>query len=187
LYSNVKQIKIVEMTKTNLYMYDQNNSGGSFDVDGNLSHRVVIEAESRREASRIAEDLGIYFNGCEEGMDCPCCGDRWYDSPDDLSEMIEKYGVESKKYYGISEYSGTVEDMEKKYEGYDVRNIKFIKAGTKDKKGFSSSFDQVKGELRFRSVDEYLQFMADEYGWCDPDIIVHYKDGSKKTFTGRKR
>jgi hypothetical protein len=168
-------------------MYDQNNSGGSFDLDENISHRVVIEAVSQSEARRKAKDLGIYFNGCDEGMDCPCCGDRWYDSPDDLSEMIEKYGVESKKYYGISEYSGTVEDMEKKYEGYDVRNIKFVKKGTKGQNGHSSSFsDKVEGELRFRNVDEYLQYMADQYGWLDPDIIVHYQDGSKKTFTGRR-
>lgn len=167
-------------------MYDQNNSGGSFDLNENISHRVVIEAESSYEASEIAESLGIYFNGCNEGMDCPCCGDRWYDSPHNLTELVERYGVDSKKYYGISEYSGSVEDMEKKYEGYDIRNIRFVKAGTKDKNGYKSSFDQVKGELRFRNVDEYLQFMADEFGWLDPDVIVHYKDGSKKTFVGRK-
>jgi hypothetical protein len=21
--------------------------------------------------------VGLYFNGCRKGIDCPCCGDRW--------------------------------------------------------------------------------------------------------------
>ena len=27
---------------------------------------------------RLAEDIGLYFDGVEQGMDCSCCGDRWY-------------------------------------------------------------------------------------------------------------
>lgn len=27
--------------------------------------------------------IGIYFNGCDTGADCTCCGDRWYAQGDD--------------------------------------------------------------------------------------------------------
>jgi len=103
------------------YMWDQNNSGGSFVVNENLSHRVVIEAKNKEEAESKASYFGIYYDGVEEGIDCKCCGDRWY-----------------KDYY----------------------------------------------ELDCEGMDTYLQNLADEYGWEDPDIIVHYLDGTKKTFTG---
>ena len=60
------------------YTFDQNNSGGSFINDNNVTNYVIIEADDYRFANIIAEDKGIYFNGCEEDIDCPCCGDRWY-------------------------------------------------------------------------------------------------------------
>ncbi len=28
-------------------------------------------------ADAIAEVIGIYFDGCDLGKDCDCCGDRW--------------------------------------------------------------------------------------------------------------
>ena len=55
----------------------QNNSGGRFDVDDEVSNYVLIQAHNGTEADGIVEDLGIYFNGVEDGMDCDCCGDRW--------------------------------------------------------------------------------------------------------------
>lgn len=39
---------------------------------------VYIEAENAEEANEKALQIGIYFNGVEDGIDCPCCGDRWY-------------------------------------------------------------------------------------------------------------
>jgi len=65
------------MKETKFYEFDQNNSGGSFDVDNEVCHRVVIEATSPEKANEKAQSLGIYFDGCAEGLDCPCCGDRW--------------------------------------------------------------------------------------------------------------
>lgn len=55
----------------------QNNSGGFFKVDDKVCGQVIIEAENVSEAIDIAEDLGIYFDGCSIGKDCSCCGDRW--------------------------------------------------------------------------------------------------------------
>jgi|688.fasta_scaffold224453_3 hypothetical protein len=56
------------------YHYDQNNSGGVF-MEPALN--VFIEASSHEEADTIAEANGLYFDGVDENMDCPCCGDRW--------------------------------------------------------------------------------------------------------------
>lgn len=62
------------------YHYSQNNSGGAFDYDENLglTHHVVIEAADELEADARFEGIGGYFNGGEDGIDCECCGDRWY-------------------------------------------------------------------------------------------------------------
>lgn len=66
------------------FTFRQNNSGGSFDRNENVSEHVCIQAPSASEANDIAENLGIYFNGVEDGMDCECCGDRWYPAWDRL-------------------------------------------------------------------------------------------------------
>lgn len=39
---------------------------------------VWIEAESAAEANRLAQYNGLYFDGVDDGIDCDCCGDRWY-------------------------------------------------------------------------------------------------------------
>lgn len=100
------------------YLYNQNNSGGRFHQDDDLSHRVVIEAPSIGMADGKAEEIGIYFNGVESGHDCGCCGDRWYE-PDVL-------------------------------DGYDRQ-----------------------------AMLDYVQDLADKYGWTSPDCTIHYLDGTK--------
>lgn len=65
---------------TKFYTYSQNNSGGSFvksAIDG-ICEYVIVEATSAEQANAIAENIGLYFDGCETDRDCPCCGDRWY-------------------------------------------------------------------------------------------------------------
>jgi hypothetical protein len=59
------------------YRFRQNNSGGSFVINDKVAVEVFIDAEDYIEANYKATRLGIYFNGCETGYDCPCCGDRW--------------------------------------------------------------------------------------------------------------
>ena len=60
------------------FEFNQNNSGGDFVVDDRVCHHVIIEASSADQANEIAEAVGIYFNGVDDGVDCDCCGDRWY-------------------------------------------------------------------------------------------------------------
>ena len=65
---------------TKFYTYSQNNSGGSFTIsekDG-ICEYVIIEAANASQANARAEEIGLYFNGCSDERDCPCCGDRWY-------------------------------------------------------------------------------------------------------------
>ena len=81
--------------ETKFYTFDQNNSGGSFinsDSKG-ISEYVIIEAKNAKEANNKAENIGIYFDGCSNGNDCSCCGDRWY-------ETCEGDGYENPSIYG---------------------------------------------------------------------------------------
>lgn len=65
--------------KTKFYRFFQTNSGGRFIFNAaqGISTEVWIEAMDAAHANSRAEELGIYFDGCEEGRDCSCCGDRW--------------------------------------------------------------------------------------------------------------
>jgi hypothetical protein len=59
------------------FRFCQNNSGGSFSLTNNLTHHVIVEAHDHIHANARFEELGGYFNGCADGLDCDCCGDRW--------------------------------------------------------------------------------------------------------------
>lgn len=68
--------------------YSQNNSGGYF---SGPAHHIVVEANAPAEADKRAEEAGAYFDGCDTGNDCWCCGDRWrrtYDDSGDPEPMI---------------------------------------------------------------------------------------------------
>lgn len=81
------------------FHFSQNNNGGSFDVSDKVAHHVFIQARSAAEANRLAGDVGIYFNGCESGADCDCCGDRWSEVWDDEGgEMPLIYGADPATY-----------------------------------------------------------------------------------------
>lgn len=125
--NEVKDLKWFEFT--------QNNSGGSFDVDDKVCHRLFIEAKSFNDAVEKAEELGCYWDGVDKGIDCPCCGDRWY-KYDDEPINLELY----------------------KTEGY-------------------TSWD---GTFYFNNIEEYAQYLADNYGWTTPDARIYYNDESVK-------
>jgi len=84
-----------EKIDTMWYHFSQNNSGGSFDDDDDVCENVIIQATDARHANQRAEDIGIYFNGCSNGMDCSCCGDRWSEQwdDDDGEEFPHVYGT----------------------------------------------------------------------------------------------
>lgn len=90
------------------YEFSQNNSGGSFDVDDKVCHRLFIEATTLKKAIKKAKELGVYFNGCDKGLDCSCCGDRWYKIDEynkiDLKKLSESYKIEFKEIKDYAQY-----------------------------------------------------------------------------------
>lgn len=102
------------MTSPKFFEFDQNNSGGSFDTDDKrgIGPRVWIEALNTEDANARAERIGIYFDGCEDGMDCECCGDRW--SPawgDGVAEpkIDQRYAFNWHHTVYIHKIDGTIE------------------------------------------------------------------------------
>lgn len=77
--------------KPKFWEFNQTNSGGSFDiVDARgIGPSVWIEAFDRANAINRALAIGIYFNGCSDGRDCECCGDRWHEPWGDGVEKPE--------------------------------------------------------------------------------------------------
>lgn len=72
--------------ETKWYRFRQNNSGGTFQPPAIV---VNIEARSAYEANARAIFLGICFDGCAQGVDCDCCGDRWYPANEADAESSE--------------------------------------------------------------------------------------------------
>ena len=45
----------------------------------NKAYDVWVLAESEDEADELVQKYaGVYFQGIEKGLDCECCGNRWY-------------------------------------------------------------------------------------------------------------
>jgi hypothetical protein len=64
------------------FTYHQNNSFGTFTESDRVSEYVIIEANNAKLADNKAKEIGIYFNGVQKEIDCPCCGDRWHCATD---------------------------------------------------------------------------------------------------------
>lgn len=156
--------------ETNFYEFTQNNSGGSFDVDENVCHRVIIEAIDDKHAQSIFEPMIENQSGS-----CPCCGDRWssYDSDEiELSRWKEEgypIGV-----YNHNCYKDAEERWFKLYGEFPR-----IEEPTWQTKYGSKEFI---GKIYFDTIEQYCQFMANAYGWTVPDVRIHFLDGTKKEF-----
>jgi hypothetical protein len=162
----------------NLYEFNQNNSGGYFVTDKNMCHRVFIEASNAREAIEKAEQLGCYWDGVSKGIDCSCCGnrwDKWIEDDDFLNiEKINKDGYLVEIY---GHYSNAKQLWEKQYGGYTILEIPSWKEKT---------CREYSGKIIFKNAEEYIQFLADEYGWTKPDARIFYKDGTTKEIYSKK-
>ena len=74
--------------------YSQNNSFGRMVENSSVHSHVIIEAETADKANERAQEIGLYFDGCESGIDCSCCGDRWY------RHVYDDYGEDEPCVYG---------------------------------------------------------------------------------------
>lgn len=73
------------------FTFNQNNSGGIF----RGPEYIIIEAKDESQAFEIAENsTEIYFDGCEKGMDCDCCGDRWSQYCEEGTDTPQVFGEE---------------------------------------------------------------------------------------------
>jgi hypothetical protein len=150
----MKEIKsAVKESLQKFYEFTQNNTGGSFVTDFQVCHRLLIEANSAEEANIKAESMGVYFNGVDEGYDCPCCGDRWYGG----NEVTFPYS-----YGTMTEKEAS--SVAKRYEA----SIAVSKRGWKDR-----NWDVV-----FANPETYAQCLADEFGMTSPDVRIFKSDGS---------
>src|SRR5690606_15189130 len=126
-------------------------------------------AESAREANRIAEDLGCYWDGCDSGIDCNCCGYRWSSKwSDDMYVNLEKYQENGYEVGVYDHYTDPENEWKKKYGRYKLLQE------PKWTEKFSRKYE---GKIYFDNIEEYAQFLANEYGWTSPDARIFYKDG----------
>lgn len=158
---------------TNLkwYEFSQNNSGGYFNVDDKVCHRLFIEAYDYDEAKAKAEKLGCYWYGVSKGLDCPCCGDRWSDWKNEID--LEKLKT---KGYKVTVYE---DDLLKATREWNIKysRYKIIKELT-FQKGYSVG--SFVGTIGFDCIEEYVQFLANKHGMTKPDARLYYANGSVK-------
>jgi hypothetical protein len=100
------------------YNFRQNNSGGHFEHDSfsGIGYVVCVQADSEEQAIARAESIGLYWDGCDKGLDCDCCGDRWYSGYPDAHDEPTLGGKPLAGGWGIPSYihylDGTVEPRE---------------------------------------------------------------------------
>lgn len=104
------------------YLFRQNNSGGTFEVDDKICRQLFVEADTEDDAIYKAEELGCYWNGVAKGLDCPCCGDRWYPNPNTI--LLDEYAT-AEEYAQLmaDEYGWTSPDARIYYKDGRVKEI----------------------------------------------------------------
>lgn len=118
LYINQRNMK--------LYNFNQNNSGGSFHIGDDVTYNVLIEANNYEEANEKAEEVGIYFNGCSDGSDCSCCGDRWSTA---WNDEVDEYSV-----YEFKDKESTIQHFDNHSKGlFRDECIIYFSDGTKER------------------------------------------------------
>jgi hypothetical protein len=159
-------MQMKEELKKKFYEFNQNNSGGSFDVDENVCHRVIIEATDANHALAIFEPMIENQSGS-----CPCCGDRWYTyDPDEIN--LDEW---KEKGYSVGVYSHYPDAEQRWFKLYG--EFPRIEEPTWKTRYSSKEFT---GKIYFENIEQYCQFMANAYGWTVPDVRIHFLDGTKK-------
>lgn len=108
--------------------FTQNNSGGSFHTDDKVCHRLFIEAYNYNKAEQFAQELGVYFDGVDEGIDCGCCGDRWSRGhevifPLDYGDRTIFNSIEEWAQFLADKYGWTTPDARIFYKGGQMIEI----------------------------------------------------------------
>ncbi len=155
---------------TKFFEFNQNNSGGYFDTDDNVCHRVIIEAETEEQAKEIFKPMIE-----NASSSCPCCGDRWGGYCDEKTLDDFKNGYSATIYTHYKDYETRWETLygsfKRKEEPKLSKEYGFTKYGT---------------TVFFDTINDYFQLMANMYGQTTPDIRVHLLNGEKIEFNSVK-
>lgn len=108
---------------TKFWTYMQNNSGGYFHVNEDVSQFVIIEAPDVKRANAIAQTVGIYFDG---HGDCSCCGNRWSEEWDeeegkDVPEIFGEPARDFKTASYLGDYFCTIHYLDGAKEQFKVK------------------------------------------------------------------
>lgn len=109
------------------YDFSQNNPGGHFEIDDDIGIGpcVWIEAVSRDAAISRAESIGIYFDGVDAGIDCPCCGDRWHTpgqfDEKDAPEISPKWHFSWHDTVYVHHLDGTIDRIKKPHDALGAK------------------------------------------------------------------
>lgn len=71
------------------YRLRQTNVGGYFEEVPPIAACMFIEVDNETEAIKRAEELGCYWEGVKNKVDCECCGDRWTPEFTEASPVID--------------------------------------------------------------------------------------------------
>lgn len=119
------------------FHFSQNNSGGNFhvDEDAGIGHHVLIEARDVRHAVDRALGIGLYFNGCADGIDCDCCGDRWSEPWDDKGNDLPMiYGTDVSNGVYETEWSWPSDPSFIHYLNGEIKKVENKKVERDEKK-----------------------------------------------------
>ena len=161
------------------YHYSQKNSFGVFDrySDKGIGTDVIIEAYSAHDANKKGKKIGIYFDGVEKGIDCPCCGDRWYEAYDDNKGTINP-----------TIYNKALDEIESGYSREEVY-IHYLDGSIECYKFKLSEKDRLKEEQLQSDLEKsdnwrvYVYGIEGKYGWGK--VAMNKKTGASIALGGK--
>lgn len=157
---------------TKFYEFNQNNSGGIYDVTEDVTSVVIIEAYTEQQAVEILEPMIE-----DQSASCRCCGERWNTSY--VEEVNLNYEWEVKTYYTSEKTEQETE--EEWYRLYG--NLPYKVKPTKQQK---NSYFVFTTNIIMETIEQYAQFMCNNFGNSvdkgKPELILHYFGGTKKLF-----
>ena len=157
-----------KLKETKFFIFNQNNSGGYYDVDDNVCAKMLIEAFDSDQAISIIKPMIK-----SQSPSCSCCGSRWslYD-PDylDLKDLNERgYPVGIYAHY---------KDAEERWFRLYGEFTRLQEPAWESPYGFRAFV----GRIYFNTVEQYAQFISNSYGDTTPAVRIFYLDGTKKEF-----
>ena len=160
------------------YHYSQKNSFGTFDenAEDGIGTDIIVEAHSSKDANKRAKKIGLYFDGVEKDIDCPCCGDRWYEVDED--DRTIKPAINGK----------ALTDIESGYFRKEVY-IHYLNGNIECYKFKLSEEDRLKEEQLQADLEKsdnwrvYVYGVEDQDGWGK--VAMNKKLGSSITLGGK--